>query len=154
MTSDPPSSTFDQKLSAVMGLVLSLLFIAGGIWVWRIDRHQQQTLKETQGQVVDSVSRRERDSDNREKITYAPVIEFEANGQPTRFTGKYQSYRPSTGNSVVVRYDSDQPDHQPRVVDPLEGLTPWAMVVLGGLGVIYSLGDLLALGQWLPGRRP
>ncbi len=95
--------------------------------------------------MVDSVSRRERDTtSNQEKITYAPVIEFMLNGDRTRFTGTYESYRPSNGNRVVIRYNPNKPTTTARVVDPLEGWTAWAMFGMGGVSIIFSLGKLLA----------
>lgn len=152
MSSDPQESNWDKKLSAIIGVVLSLLFIAGGFWVRRIQIHESKTLRETQGTVVDTASRRERNS-TEEKTTYAPVIEFTANGKQTRFTGHYESYRLSNGRTVVVRYNADQPETSARVVDPMEGLTSWGMFIMGGLGVVFSLGDLLPVRMRLPGKR-
>jgi hypothetical protein len=142
MNFKPQHPNFDERLSAVIGLVLGLLFIVGGFWVRHITLHEQATLNETQGTVVDTVSRRE-GNNNQEKVTYAPVIEFLAEGDRTRFTGKYESYRSSHGNKVMVRYNPDQPASTPRVVDPLEDWTTWGMFVIGGIAVIFSLGELL-----------
>lgn len=150
MTAEPQSPNFDEKLSAMIGLMMGLLFIAGGFWVRHIDLREQATLNETQGTVVDTMSRHERDTtNNKEKVTYAPVIEFLANGDRTRFTGRYESYRVSTGNRVVVRYDPQKPTTTARVVDPLEGWTAWSMFGIGGLSVFWSLGTLLPLRTWL-----
>lgn len=152
----PTSSNGEAKLSAAIGLVLGLLCLAGGLWVRRIEAHQQATLQETQGTVVDSVSRRERDSDrNQDRITYAPVIEFWVDDQPIRFTGKYDSYRLSNGNSAIVRYRPDQPQTTARTVDPLEGLTAWAMFGMGGLAILFSLPPFLPFrfSQLMPPRR-
>lgn len=153
MNFNPQPNNFDEKLGAIFGLAIGILFILGGFWVRHIDA-QQATLNETQGTVVDSVSRRERNTtNNQEIITYAPVIEFLVDGQPTRFTGKYESYRSSNGHPVVVRYDPKQPAPTARVVDPLEGLTAWGMFGMGGFSVILSLGSLLPLRTWLSGGR-
>jgi hypothetical protein len=141
-------TTFDEKLSAIIGLGLGVLFMAGGFWVRQIDMHERATLNEAQGTVVDSISRRERNNTSSlEKITYAPVIEFMVNGDRTRFTGRYQSYRSSNGHVVVIRYDPKQPATTARVVDPLEGLAPWGMFGLGGLAVVFSLSALLPV-RW------
>jgi hypothetical protein len=154
MNSKPQQNNLDEKLSAIFGLVIGVLFIAGGFWVRSIEAYNRATLKETQGTVVDSVRRRERDtSTNQEKETYAPVIEFLINGQPNRFTGKYESYRSSRGNGVVVRYDPKQPTNTARVVDPLEGLTAWGMFGMGGLATLFSLGTLLPVRTWFVRER-
>lgn len=144
MNLNPQHSNFDETLSAGFGLLLGVLFMVGGFWVRHIDAQQRATLNETQGTIVDSVRRRDRNaSNNQEKETYAPVIEFLANGKRTRFTGKYESYRSSQGRVVVVRYDPNQPTTTARVVEPLEGLTAWGMVGVGGIAVVYSAGALL-----------
>ena len=149
-----PQGNLDEKLSAIFGLVIGVLFVAGGFWVRSIEATDRATLKETQGTVVDSVRRRERDtSTNQERETYAPVIEFLVDGQPIRFTGKYESYRSSKGNGVVVRYDPKQPTSTARVVDPLEGLTAWGMFGVGGVATIFSLGTLLPIRRWVSDRR-
>jgi Protein of unknown function (DUF3592) len=148
MTFKPNQTTFDEKLSALIGLVVGLLFLSGGVWVRHLDAHEQATLIETQGTVVDSVSRRERDTANAsEKTTYAPIVEFWVNGDRTRFTGPYESYRPGTDQKVVVRYDPNQPTTSARVVPALEGLTAWGMFGMGGLAVFWSLGPLLPI-RW------
>ncbi|MDZ8104369.1 MAG: DUF3592 domain-containing protein [Nostoc sp. DedQUE12a] len=152
MNFKPHQSTFDEKLSAGIGLFLGLLFIGGGFWVRNIVAQEIATLKETRGTVVDSISRRDRSSkNNQEKETYAPVIEFLANGEPTRFTGSYESYRSSNGKIVGVRYDPKQPIKTARVVNPLEGLVPWGMFGMGGLAVVCSLGAFLPV-RWSSGE--
>lgn len=154
MNFNPQPKNFDQKLGAIFGLVIGILFILGGFWVRHIDAQQRATLNEAQGTVVDSISRRERNTtNNQEKITHAPVIEFLADGQPTRFTGKYESYRSSNGHQVVVRYDPKQPAPTARVVEPLEGLTAWGMFGMGGFSIIFSLGALLPLPAGFSGGR-
>ncbi|MFN6486158.1 MULTISPECIES: DUF3592 domain-containing protein [unclassified Nostoc] len=151
MNFKPHQITFDDKLSAGIGLVIGLLFIGGGFWVRNIIAREGATLNETRGTVIDSISRRESNSTNNEqKETYAPVIEFLANGERTRFTGYYESYRSSNGQIVVVRYDPKQPISTARVVNPLEGLVPWGMFGMGGLAVVSSVGALLPV-RWSSG---
>jgi Protein of unknown function (DUF3592) len=155
MSPQAQQSNSDEKLSAIIGLVLGLLFIAVGFWVRHIEAQERALLTETQGTVVDRVSRREHDTTtNEERITYAPVIEFLTNGDRTRFTGKYDSSRFSNGTNVVVRYHPQQPATTARVVDPLEGLTAWGMFGMGGLSVVFSLGTLLPLRSWLSRQQP
>ncbi|MBH8576818.1 DUF3592 domain-containing protein [Nostocaceae cyanobacterium CENA369] len=154
MNFQPHQSTFDEKLSAIIGLVIGLLFVGGGFWVRNVVAHERATLKETQGTVVDSISSRDRNSTNdRQKETYAPVIEFLAKGERTRFTGSYESYRSSNGNKVMVRYDPKQPATTARVVNSLEGLTPWGMFGMGGLALIVSLGKVLPV-RWSSSGQP
>ncbi|MGP1386068.1 MAG: DUF3592 domain-containing protein [Thainema sp.] len=136
--------TFEEKLSAIIGLALALTLIAVAAWAQRRDLYEQETMRETQGVVVDSVSRRERDTTrNQDKLTYAPVIEFQANGQSVRFTGWYESYRWSNGRVVAVRYDADEPATTAKVIDPLAGLIPWLVIGMGGFAAVCSLGTLL-----------
>ncbi|MDZ8065290.1 MAG: DUF3592 domain-containing protein [Nostoc sp. DedQUE08] len=155
MNFQPHQNTFDDKLSASIGLAIGLLFIGGGFWVRNIIAHEGATLNETRGTVVDSISRRDRSStnnnDNEQKETYAPVIEFLANGKRTRFTGNYESYRSSNGQTVVIRYNPQQPISTARVVNPLEGLVPWGMFGMGGLAVVFSVSALLPV-RWSSGR--
>lgn len=146
-------STFDEKLSAIIGLVIGVVFIACGFWVRNQVAHEQATLSKTQGTVVDSVRRLERDSQERQKETYAPVIEFHVLGDPVRFTSHYESYRSANGNIVVVRYDPKQPATTARVVNPFEGLVSWVAFGMGGLSIVSSLGALLPV-RWSLGRRP
>lgn len=137
-------STFEEKLNAVIGLFLGLTLITVAAWTRQVGLHEQKTLRETQGIVVDTVSRRERDTThNQDKLTYAPVIEFQVNGQPIQFTGWYESYRWSNGRTVAVRYDADDPANTAKVVDPLAGLMPWLVIGMGGFAVISSLAALL-----------
>lgn len=136
--------TFEEKLSAIIGLFLGLTLMAVAVWAQRKDVYEQQTMRETQGIVVDSVSRRERDTTStQDKVTYAPVIEFQVNGQPVQFTGWYESYRWSNGRVVAVRYDADQPDATAKVIDPVAGLVLWLVIGMGGFTVAYSLGAFL-----------
>ena len=136
--------TFEEKLSAVIGLVLGLTLMTVAAWARHRDLYEQETLRETQGVVVDTVSRRERDTTtNQDKVTYAPVIQFQANGQPVQFTGWYESYRWSNGRVVAVRYDADEPATTAKVVDPLGSLIPWLVIGMGGFAVVCSLGSLL-----------
>lgn len=113
-------------------------------WAQRKDLYEQETMRETQGIVVDSVSRRERDTTSiQDKVTYAPVIEFQVNGQPVQFTGWYESYRWSNGRVVAVRYDADEPATTAKVIDPLAGLVPWLVIGMGGFTIVCSLGAFL-----------
>ena len=149
MSFKPSEKTFDEKLSAAIGIFLGLLFLGGGCLVKYLDDNEQATLQETQGAIVETLSRRERDKNNQEKITYAPVVEFSVQGEKKRFTGWYGSDRPSQGKSVVVRYDPKNPTGKARIVPPLEWLTPWAMFGMGGFAVVYNLA-LLSPVQWTP----
>ncbi len=136
------SIDLDAKISAIVGLVTGLIFVVAGAWVYQKDTQERSQWRETHGTVVDGVSRKERDyEDDRDKVTYAPVIEFEANGDRVRFTGKYDDYRPSDGHVVVVRYDPNQPTTA-RVVDPLEWLTFWWVMGMGGTLTYTSLVSL------------
>lgn len=139
-------STFDEKLSACIGLGLGLLLFGFGFWARQDIAHEQATMIETQGTVVDSVSRRER-TDNGTKETYAPVIEFVVKNERLRFTGFYESYRLSNGRAVEVRYDPKDPIDSARIVEPLEGLAPWAAFGMAGATALSGLGALVPI-RW------
>jgi hypothetical protein len=139
-------STFDEMLSASIGLVIGLIFVASGFVVRHKMEYERTALIETPGTVVDSVSRRDR-SNNEDKETYAPIIEFQVNGDPARFTGRYESYRWSNGRVVTVRFDPQHPSTTAQVVDPLEGLVPWWMFGMGGFLTASSLVSLLPV-RW------
>jgi len=138
----PPGA--EGRFGAVFLLVAGLLFIAGGFWVRHQEARERVTMLETQGTVVDSVKRRDHDnSTGKDTDAYAPVIEFQVNGSPTRFTGSWTSYQQSKGSQEVVRYDPKAPAATARVVDALEGLTPWAVFAMGGAALISGLRQLL-----------
>jgi len=142
MSGHPPASA--SRFGAIFTVVVGLLFVGGGGWLRNGEARERVTLREAQGTVVDSVKRRDRDNRTGKDVeSYAPVIEFQLNGTPTRFTGSYVSFRQSNGNSVVVRYDPSSPAATARVVEALERLTSWGMFVLGGLALLSGLGDLL-----------
>jgi hypothetical protein len=88
MNFQPHQNTFEDKLSASIGLAVGLLFIGGGFWVRNTIAHESATLNETRGTVVDSISRRDRSStnNNEQKETYAPVIETEYMRQSPEFS--------------------------------------------------------------------
>ncbi|MBG1245581.1 DUF3592 domain-containing protein [Nostoc sp. NZL] len=150
MNFKPHQSTFDDKLSAIIGLVIGLVFIFGGFWVRNKVAHERAMLIEAEGTVVDSISRRERDSKDKLIETYAPVIEFLAKSDRIRFIGNYESYRSSNGNKVVVRYEPKQPQTTAFVVNPLEGLVDVGMFGMGGLVIVSSLGKVLPI-RWSSG---
>jgi len=87
--------TFEDTFSGILGLVIGFVFIGGGFLVGNQVTQERATLTQTQGKVVDSLRRRERDSKDKQKETYAPVVEFSAKGDRIRFTGDYRSYRSS-----------------------------------------------------------
>ncbi|WP_414752200.1 DUF3592 domain-containing protein [Anabaena sp. CCY 9910] len=134
--------TFEDKFSGILGLVIGCVFIGGGFLVNNQITKERATLKQTQGTVVDSLRRRERDSKDKQKETYAPVVEFLAKGDRIRFTGDYRSYRSSNGKIVAVRYDPQRPKTTARVVDSYEGLIPWISFGMGGLSLISGLRQI------------
>jgi hypothetical protein len=132
-----------NKFSGAFGVVIGLVFISAGLWMRRDEAREQATLVETQGTVVDTV--KGRDHDNRtgkDSTTFSPVIEFQVDGKPVRFTGSKTSSQESNGNRCVVRYYPKSPAATARVVDALEGLTPWAMFVMGALSLASGLREL------------
>lgn len=134
--------TFEDKWSGIYLVIFGLLMIGGGFYINNQIKYERATLTETQGKVVDIVHRRERDSKDKQKDTYAPVIEFSAKDNPVRFTGRYDSYRVSNGKIVAVRYDPKHPETTARQVQELESLTPWGVFGMGGLSLIYGLSQL------------
>ncbi|OUL28264.1 hypothetical protein BV378_07515 [Nostoc sp. RF31YmG] len=137
--------TFDDKFSGIVGVVIGLVGIGLGFYGNNRIKHERATLTETQGRVVDIVHRRERDSKDKHKDTYAPIIEFLAKGDPVRFTGWYDSNRASKGKIVAVRYDPKHPATTARVVQDSESLLPWVMYGIGGLSLVSGLRELSPL---------
>jgi hypothetical protein len=137
--------TFEDKFSGTLGLVIGLVFIGTGFWVNNKFSHERATLTETQGRVVHTVHRRDRNSKDEQKDTYAPVIEFLAKGDPVRFTGHYDSSRASQGKIVTVRYDPKQPATTAREVQPFESLASWVAFGMGGLSLVSGLRQLSPL---------
>lgn len=140
-------STFDDKLSAIIGIVIALIFTGVGFWLRNQVAYERATLTQTEGTVVDTLSRRERDRNDKQKETYAPVVEFLIKGDRIRFTGYYDSYRPSKGNTLTVRYDPKQPATTAKIVQPLDYLAPWIAFGMGGLLAVSSVGKVLPI-RW------
>ncbi|KOP23392.1 hypothetical protein AMR41_26340 [Hapalosiphon sp. MRB220] len=147
MNFKPYQSTFEDKLSAIIGLVIGLVLIGSGFVVQKQVAYEREALTETQGTVVDIIRRRERDSQDKQTETYAPVIEFVANGKRTLFTGSYGSSRLSNGKILTVRYDPKQPKTTARVVNQFEGLVSWIVFGMGGLVVVSSVSKVLPV-RW------
>lgn len=148
---DNAGMDFEDKAKAILGLLLGIGFLAGGLWVRSGAAEDRLTKMETQGRVVENATIKQHDYEhNKDEIVYAPVIEFQAGSKPVRFRGKQQSYRASEGNTVVVLYDPGNPAAA-RVVDPLEGLTQWAMFGMGGFAILATVWPL-ARGWMFSGR--
>jgi hypothetical protein len=143
--------TFEDKFSGILGLVIGLVFIGAGFWANKQITYERATLTETQGKVVDTVHRSDRDRNDKQKDTYAPVIEFLFKGDPVRFTDDYDSSRTSKGKIVAVRYDPKQPANTAQEVEPLESFVSWLAIGMGGLSVVSGLRQLspvrLSLGE-------
>jgi hypothetical protein len=142
-TQTPPSR---NSFGAVFSVVVGVLFVVGAVWLRNVEARERVTLHETSGTVVDSLKHREHNNTTgKDSDSYEPVIEFQVNGVPTRFTGSRESYQQSNGNQVVVRYDPGSPATTARVVDAFEGLVPWTMFGMGGIGLLSGLGELLGV---------
>jgi hypothetical protein len=137
--------TFDAKFSGIYLVLFGLLMLGLSSWGDKKIAHERATLTETQGKVVKTLHRRERDTKNKEKDTYAPVIEFLVKGDPVRFTGHYDTTRAAEGNIVTVRYDPKQPANTAREVESLEQLGIWAAYAMGGGSLVYGLCQLSPL---------
>ncbi|MEJ1930599.1 DUF3592 domain-containing protein [Nostoc sp. NIES-2111] len=131
--------TFDERFSGIYLVFFGLLMLGLSFWADKKTAHERATLTETQGRVVETLHRRERDIKDKEKDTYAPVIEFQVKGDSVRFTGYYDTTRTAKGNIVTVRYDPKQPTTTARKVEPLEGLGIWGAYAMGGGCLVYGL---------------
>lgn len=90
----PRPITLEDKLSAGISAFMGAIFIGIGFWVGQLSADERANWIETQGVVIDNVSRRLRTD---EQTMYAPVIEFKANGRSTQLIGSYTTYRLSAG---------------------------------------------------------
>ncbi|WP_341531561.1 DUF3592 domain-containing protein (plasmid) [Nostoc sp. UHCC 0302] len=131
--------TFEDKWNGVYLVLFGLLMMGAGFYANNQITHEHATFTQTQGKVIDIVHHRERDSKDKLKDTYAPIIEFPAKGALIRFTGRYESYRASNGKIVAVRYDPKQPATTAHEVQSFESFTPWAAFSMGGLSLIFGL---------------
>ncbi len=129
---------FGERWKAGFTLLLGLMALSSGFWVRSLELRERAETEDTQGVVVGTEEIRRRD-----QVTYAPVIEFQVGNKPVRFQGVEASYRASTGNKVLVRFDPSAAAESPRVVDPLEGLTPWALCGLGGMAIVSAASSIV-----------
>jgi hypothetical protein len=139
---------FEERWKTGFTLLLGLLAVSGGLWVRSLELRERAETHDIQGVVVGTEEIRRRDHQrNEDRITYAPVIEFQVRNKPVRFQGVEASYRASTGNKVLVRFDPSAAAESPRVVDPLEGLTPWALCGLGGMAIVSAASAIVRLSR-------
>ena len=125
--SDRPIS-FDDKLSAIISLIIGLGIMGGGLWARQLNAYERENWLEAKGVVVESITHRPRKGlDN----TYSPVIEFEANGDRAQYVGAPKSYTWATGREVTIRYDPQQPNQAARIVKPFDEYAPLAGMILG-----------------------
>ena len=121
--------SFDDKLSALINLMIGVVLIGTGLWVRQKDADERHHWVETQGVVIKSISRQLPKSTD---TTYAPVIEFEANGDRAQYIGAEKSYQFSEGKTVIIRYDPERPNEAARVIKPFDKFAPFAIMILGG----------------------
>lgn len=133
----------EAKFSAVIALAIGVLLVGAGFAAREYEARERATLTETTGTVVDTVKSRVRDSEGKDRDGFAPVIEFQVNGAPVRFTGAVENFRQSNGNVVAIRYDPAQPSASARVVGGLQELAPWAVFLLGGFSLLGGLRGLI-----------
>ena len=137
-----------SKLSAVIGLLVSIGMIGGGVYWYNVNTAFVDTAVRTKGEVVD-VKRieetRRRDGRTREEVTYYPVVEFDdGDGQTHEFRSSAGSNPPaySEGDRVEVLYDPGDP--QQASINSFTSL--WVgPLVTGGLGAVFALMSLGAL---------
>jgi hypothetical protein len=137
--------TFEDKWSGIYLVLFGLLMMGGGFYAKNQITQERATLTQTQGKVVDIVHRRERDRKDQQKDTYAPIIEFVAEGNLVRFRGRYESYKASNGKILAVRYDPKQPATTAREVEAFESLVPWVAFSISGLSLVSGLHQLSPL---------
>jgi hypothetical protein len=131
--------------TVIFTLLAGLGFIIGGVIVNRLEAREIATLREVQGTVVGSETRRETDPDDRNKTreVFAPVIEVRDADRVFRFTGASSTSRLADGLTRVVRYDPARPTASARMVDPLEGLTAYGMWGMGAILFFLGLRTLI-----------
>lgn len=120
--------SFDNKLSAIISLVIGAGIMGGGLWARQINAYEREHWGQAQGVVIDTLTYRPNKSLDE---TYAPVIEFEANGDRAQYEGPYKSYRWSEGKEVTIRYDPQRPNDAARIIQPFDELAPVAAMILG-----------------------
>lgn len=113
-------------------MVVGVVLISVAVWAHQRESH----FVEVQGKVVDSV--RERDGDS-----WAPVVEFEVNGQLIKQTGSFSSTRTANGEAMSVQYDPADPANSARVMGPLGALAFPAAFLLGLFALISGVVGFL-----------
>ena len=131
----------DRLLRHGVPIITGVVLLSAAAWVHQKDEVEAAQWVEVRGRIVDAV--RERDGDQ-----WAPVVEFEANGQRFRETGSYSSSRPSTGSELFVRYDPEAPEKSARILGPFDALVAPVVFVMGLaalltgiIGALRSRGD-------------
>ncbi|PZR06055.1 MAG: hypothetical protein DI536_31015 [Archangium gephyra] len=123
-----PDKLLRNGVPMVAGVVL--LSVAG--WLHHRDTVERAHWVEVRGTIVEVT--RERDGEN-----WAPVVEFEANGERLRSTGMYSSSKPATGGPLFVRYDPAAPASSAQVLGALDGLVLPSVVLLGFIALVGGL---------------
>ncbi|MFZ5441386.1 MAG: DUF3592 domain-containing protein [Myxococcota bacterium] len=138
----------DRLIKNGFALFVGLVFLALGGWLRAKDVDEAEHWVEVRGTVVDSVKRRDVE---RNEDTWAPVVEYEVDGEKRRLNGRYETYRQSEGNPAVLRYEPSDPDGTVHLVGALDGLIPFALLALGGLSFVTgAVGFARALRRTHP----
>lgn len=114
----------DKLVSNGVALVAGVVLLTIAGWVHHRDTVERANWVEVRGTVVNA--ERERDGEQ-----WAPVVEFEADGQRLTALGMYSSSKPASGKQAFVRYDPADPVKSAQVLGELDGLVLPAVVLLG-----------------------
>ncbi len=154
-----------KRILPVLFLLIGLALLGGsGFAVWTELRFRNGAV-ETEGQIVEMLTRSSRDRDRRTSYTYVPVFVFTLpDGTKRRVEGGVASNPPccTVGERVRIRYRPEAPEHA-----QMSGfMESWFVAtLLGGIGLVFTLvgkaiwgfgrgGAAVGAGPVVPGGAP
>lgn len=128
-----------KRILPVLFLVIGLALLGGsGFAVWKELQFRDGAV-ETEGQIVEMLTRTSRDRDRRVSYTYVPVFVFTLpDGTKRRVEGGVASNPPccTVGERVRIRYRPEAPEHA-QMTGFMESW--FVAALLGGIGLVFTL---------------
>lgn len=128
-----------KRILPVIIMALGLALLVGSGFAIRSELKFRDGAIETDGRVVEMMSRTSRDSDRSTSRTYAPVFTFALpNGKLQRAEGSVWSNPPccTVGETVRVRYRPEAPERA-QMTGFMESW--FVATLLGGMGLVFTL---------------
>jgi hypothetical protein len=140
-------NTETQRFFAGLFTLLALGVLGAGLYLgiqsWRLEETGQLAT----GTVVGF---KEKEDDETRDISYAPIVQFQVDGETFRFTGTVYTTAPSTaiGTTVPILYNMDNPNIAN--INDRFALWQWPFgLTIAGLFVFIS-----SIGMWRRAKQP